>query len=805
MHDQSLTNVTPNPSDTRLLMQRSHFRLLALLAITSAGVAMLYDRWVVLRSFAYRLVDDDGAVLWLATSELAQGRFHEPRFYGQNYNSYLESILALPLYISGTPLWIALPSTTVFLALFPFALCVFWGLKHRAYCAALVAAAFPLVCSLRYSIYSSMPRGFVTGIPFVTCAALVAFSSQRISKSGFFWIALLSVVGCSLNQNAGLIALPAFVYSLFRLREYSRAEVLTFTAGTLLGLSIHGLAQLFYILNPDYIAHSSIRVRFSFRQLAAGIRHLTSFFGDFSPALFRSGWLSIGSLLAVSAGLYYRGKRTESLVLGLGLCACLLALGVPKVHEGSRLVDLPVGRMYLAFPILLTIGLVLFERQVAPNSKLQRIAFGCLVCGIIVSTASRWSSLNDDLRFNRFAPRKSVQALFVTDTQRLCAQLERLSDSSHAQMIAFEESRLGRVLNYGCPALSANIPPTIFPRAERRTWRLREEQSLLRSDILLHGFSKKNLDRLAPYAKSILVLQSAPPIVLLRMEPTHVLELFERIDISSRRLEGDAERSPRLIPIDERPLKEQPMNAPGPLRSEQLRIAAADAANLSKEGIFTETNVARAAQSLPPVLADATLDRIAASRLADMFAKQYFAHVSPEGTAPSDVIKGSGYEAILSGENLALGGFANDKALVKAWLDSPGHRENILKPHFSNLGVAVGQGDFQGRNVWIAVQTFATPFSLCPRPDIRMRAEIEKNETMIDSLRIQTESIRADLQALRESDAAAYDLAAREFNQVIDETNNLVRQTREMIENYNRQMSLARRCIERITESPDPG
>jgi len=99
--------------------------------------------------------------------------------------------------------------------------------------------------------------------------------------------------------------------------------------------------------------------------------------------------------------------------------------------------------------------------------------------------------------------------------------------------------------------------------------------------------------------------------------------------------------------------------------------------------------------------------------MSDMFKKNYFAHVSPDGIGPSELAEQEGYRFILVGENLARGNFGSDKKLVQAWMDSPGHRDNILKPSYLELGVSVGQGEIAGLRTWIAVQSFGVSSDEC--------------------------------------------------------------------------------------------
>ena len=82
-----------------------------------------------------------------------------------------------------------------------------------------------------------------------------------------------------------------------------------------------------------------------------------------------------------------------------------------------------------------------------------------------------------------------------------------------------------------------------------------------------------------------------------------------------------------------------------------------------------DTNAERkAVASLPALKENAELDKSAAAKVADLFAKQYFEHESPDGKGPSDLALAAGYKYAIIGENLAEGNFESDQAVMDAWL-----------------------------------------------------------------------------------------------------------------------------------------
>ena len=122
----------------------------------------------------------------------------------------------------------------------------------------------------------------------------------------------------------------------------------------------------------------------------------------------------------------------------------------------------------------------------------------------------------------------------------------------------------------------------------------------------------------------------------------------------------------------------------------RARVATTIVANDSAGAILDAMNRERAAHGLHPLRLNAALSEAASDRVGDMFAKRYFAHVSPDGIDPFVWAARRGYRYRLIGENLAVG-YAGTR-VVDGWMRSPGHRENILQRGFDEVGIAIAAG-----------------------------------------------------------------------------------------------------------------
>jgi uncharacterized protein YkwD len=105
------------------------------------------------------------------------------------------------------------------------------------------------------------------------------------------------------------------------------------------------------------------------------------------------------------------------------------------------------------------------------------------------------------------------------------------------------------------------------------------------------------------------------------------------------------------------------------------------------------TNQQRAKAGLLPLKWNDTLAAAATSHAQDMAERGYLAHTSPEGSTAPERARAAGYAAygsghVYVGENLARA-YYEPEALVQAWMDSPGHRQNILWAQYREIGVGV--------------------------------------------------------------------------------------------------------------------
>ncbi|AZU60864.1 SafA/ExsA family spore coat assembly protein [Neobacillus mesonae] len=111
------------------------------------------------------------------------------------------------------------------------------------------------------------------------------------------------------------------------------------------------------------------------------------------------------------------------------------------------------------------------------------------------------------------------------------------------------------------------------------------------------------------------------------------------------------------------------------------------------------TNQERAKNGLKPLTANWELSRVARYKAMDMRDKNYFSHTSPTYGSPFDMIKNFGIAYRSAAENIAAGQ-TTPAAVVKAWMNSPGHRANILSTSTNQIGVGYAKGGSYG-HYWV--------------------------------------------------------------------------------------------------------
>jgi uncharacterized protein YkwD len=143
---------------------------------------------------------------------------------------------------------------------------------------------------------------------------------------------------------------------------------------------------------------------------------------------------------------------------------------------------------------------------------------------------------------------------------------------------------------------------------------------------------------------------------------------------------------------------------PGPKPTQTSKPANPAGGSGSTEAqVLALTNQERAKNGCGPLRMNSALTRAAEAHAADMVAKHYFAHDSLDGRSPFDRMKAAGFSGGSMAENIAVG-YSSAAAVVTGWMNSPGHRQNILNCGYTMIGIGYDSGQVKpewGNGSWV--------------------------------------------------------------------------------------------------------
>ncbi len=138
---------------------------------------------------------------------------------------------------------------------------------------------------------------------------------------------------------------------------------------------------------------------------------------------------------------------------------------------------------------------------------------------------------------------------------------------------------------------------------------------------------------------------------------------------------------------------------------QKLTIPSLDGVKAQENEVIRLVNVERAKAGLQALTQNWQLSRVARYKSQDMIDKGYFAHNSPTYGSPFKMMESFGIRYSAAGENIAMGQ-QSPAQVMNAWMNSPGHRNNIMSPSFTQIGVGLAKNK-NGRMYW--TQMFIKP------------------------------------------------------------------------------------------------
>ncbi|WP_078549668.1 CAP domain-containing protein [Litchfieldia alkalitelluris] len=146
-------------------------------------------------------------------------------------------------------------------------------------------------------------------------------------------------------------------------------------------------------------------------------------------------------------------------------------------------------------------------------------------------------------------------------------------------------------------------------------------------------------------------------------------------------------------PVQESPLVQQPVQQQPVEQTNETTNKATYSLNQFEQEVVTLTNNERVKHGLQPLKIDLKVSEVARLKSSDMKNNGYFSHTSPTYGSPFDMMKQFGVQYRAAGENIAKGQ-RSPQEVVNAWMNSEGHRKNILSSNFTHIGVGHVEGNY---------------------------------------------------------------------------------------------------------------
>lgn len=328
-------------------MSRPTVERIARWAFALIVLLVLVDRaWMLHTTMHY--ASDDLAVVWLATVDYANGIFHEPFFYGQDYGVMLEALLAAPFVRLGAD---PVSTVAILFALFGIAPYLAFAFHHRSrkeYGAALLFAAMPLLLPVEHGLQITALNGIAV-LAFVPLAWRCTAPFAR-----GFWLMVVLGIAVFVNPNAALVALPIGLHHFLRARRNLNVWA-SMTLGMLPAILFWLGARWFFqtqeaaVVNTifDWRLHfKPYLIQEAFKRLDIHFAWTAPLFGDhaaFAPLL----------LLIAAVILGIQRRTSETLAAFATLALILFSFCFAKVHDGSSSIFFPLARVFIGMPLIL--------------------------------------------------------------------------------------------------------------------------------------------------------------------------------------------------------------------------------------------------------------------------------------------------------------------------------------------------------------------------------------------------------------------------------------------------------------------
>lgn len=428
-------------------------------------------------------IDNDQVVMWAGAKDFSEGEFHVPLFYGQDYNTMLEALVAAPLVWLAVPIYYAVPIATHALFLFPFLFTAIYLFKKQHKAQAILVLTILLCLPVGYDIITAIPRGFVTGLFFCSF-----FIITILNPTNYKWIAIntfLSGLAYIANPNSVLVSAPllCFVFlSNYKLKTYYYATML----GALPALLILLIIKSFYANYKNPLVYN-LSNTFGFSYFKDALLNLDKRFMHVS--FFNEGWsfLLLLILLALGLCIYLKNKKAFVAFI-IFITIIVLSLFTSKATDGAEWAFYSYSRLYLGMPFFIALfsSLLNIRKSIFPLVITVLAFFIIKISGFkeavnYHSDEKKWSHLN---------------LISLADLKNHLNTYLKFSNENNAPFFVVGAVWRDDFTNYAGPVVCPNFPQTFKPSYERQSWLITENKHKVVPRFLILMRESKNIEAL---------------------------------------------------------------------------------------------------------------------------------------------------------------------------------------------------------------------------------------------------------------------------------------------------------------------
>jgi|GEM_PF-319473 len=422
---------------------------------------ILITRVLIFFTVNLTAIDSDQPFMWAGLKDYAEGRFYEPRFYGQDYNTFFEALFAVPLVWLSLPVYYALPIATHFISLFPFLFTAFYLFSKGKKENALVVLAVLLCLPVGYDILNSIPRGFVSGLFFTSFFIVTLLDPQNLK---FVLVnTIMAVTGYFVNPNSVLVSAPFLLFVFlnnYQNKKYYYASI----AGFLSMVPFYFLFNYFYKVHPSYVI-LGLEYNMTPDFFWSILRHLDRHFAHISFFVEENSILLLFVIAVLTYTLYKQNKKAYYALFGF-FGVIFLSFLSAKTEDGVVWPFYSYSRIFLGVPLVIAL-------MAAFPSMRSKIVLTILFVVPVGFTAYKFFELKRAVNYHtRIESRWNGVHLMslssVMEGARFFKETCKKNEVDH--LLISNAFWLCTYLNYGGPAFMDDFPSTEETEAERRYW-----------------------------------------------------------------------------------------------------------------------------------------------------------------------------------------------------------------------------------------------------------------------------------------------------------------------------------------------